>query len=154
VTVSVQPGGYPPVAELLPHTGRWVLVSCVLEHEADVTSCLVTVGGAFPFPFERGLVPALLGLEYMAQCIAIHGALRARSEGEPAPVGLLLGARNLDLRTDGFAPGQCLELTVRRVWGDRSFYIFDCCLRDRVSRAVLMSGNLKVLRFREEQDPR
>jgi predicted hotdog family 3-hydroxylacyl-ACP dehydratase len=150
--VADQPERYPPVTELLPHTGRWVLVSTVLEHEPDVTTCLITVGEAFPFRFERGLVPALLGLEYMAQCIAVHGALRARSEVEPPPAGLLLGARDVDLQTDGFSPGQCLEVTVRRLWGDRTFFIFSCCLRDRASRAVLMSGNLKVFRSRDGQD--
>jgi predicted hotdog family 3-hydroxylacyl-ACP dehydratase len=152
--VSFQAEQYPPVAELLPHTGRWVLVSRVLEHEPEATTCLITVGKAFPFPCERGLVPPLLGLEYMAQCIAIHGALRARGENEPRPVGLLLGARHLDLETDGFRPGQCLEVTVRRVWGDRTFYVFDCWLRDRATQAVLMSGTLKMFRSGESQGSR
>jgi predicted hotdog family 3-hydroxylacyl-ACP dehydratase len=142
---------YPPVTELLPHAGRWVLLSSVLEHEPDVTTCLITVGEAFPFRFEQGRVPALLGLEYMAQCIAVHGALRARSEDEPAPVGLLLGASDVELPTDGFRPGQCLEVTVRRMWGEGTFFIFECSVRDQASRKLLMNGNLKVFRAREPE---
>jgi predicted hotdog family 3-hydroxylacyl-ACP dehydratase len=149
--VAVQREPYPPVAELLPHTGRWVLLSSVLEHEPDATTCLITVGEAFPFRLEQGRVPALVGLEYMAQCIAVHGALRARSEDEPAPVGLLLGARDVELPTAGFRPGQCLEVTVRRMWGERAFFIFDCSVRDQASRKLLMSGNLKVFRSREPE---
>ena len=137
---------YPLVAELLPHTGAWVLLSSVLQHELDATTCLVTVGEAFPFRLEQGRVPALVGLEYMAQCIAVHGALRARGGEEPAPVGLLLGARDVEVRTEGFRPGQRLEVTARRIWGDRSFFIFDCSLRDGPSRQLLMEGSLKVFR--------
>ncbi len=137
---------YPPVAQLLPHAGAWVLLSSVLEHELDATTCLITVGEAFPFRLEQGRVPALVGLEYMAQCIAVHGALRARGGEEPAPVGLLLGARDVEMRTDGFRPGQRLEVTVRRIWGERSLFIFDCSLRDGASGQLLMDGNLKVFR--------
>jgi predicted hotdog family 3-hydroxylacyl-ACP dehydratase len=131
-----------------------VLVSSILEHEPDATTCLITVREAFPLRFEGGLVPALLGLEYMAQSIAIHGGLRARSEALAAPVGLLLGAVEVDLRTDGFSPGQRLEVTVRRLWGDRAFFIFDCRLRDHANRAMLMTASLKVFRSRGANDDR
>ena len=144
--MSASPEAYPPVTELLPHTGAWVLLSRVLEHELDATTCLITVGEAFPFPLDRGRVPALVGLEYMAQCIAVHGALRAREEDEPTPLGFLLGARDVEMRTEGFRPGQHLEVTVRRIWGERSFFLFDCRLRDGASRQLLMEGNLKVFR--------
>jgi predicted hotdog family 3-hydroxylacyl-ACP dehydratase len=126
-----------------------VLLSSVLEHDDDATTCAITVGEAFPFPLAQGRVPALVGLEYMAQCIAVHGALHARAEKEAAPIGLLLGARDVDVRTEGFWPGQSLEVTARRVWGEHRFFIFDCSLRDSSTRALLMEGNLQVFRSAE-----
>ncbi len=137
---------YPPVAALLPHAGAWVLLSRVVEHAVDATTCLVTVGDGFPFRLERGLVPSVLGLEYMAQCIAVHGALRARREGQPAPAGLLLGARQVEVHTDGFRPGQRLEVAVRRLWGTQTFFIFECRVRDEATRRLMMDGDLQVFR--------
>jgi predicted hotdog family 3-hydroxylacyl-ACP dehydratase len=149
VTASGSRGPYPPVDQLLPHAGAWVLLSSVLAHDEDATTCAITVGQAFPFPLAEGRVSALVGLEYMAQCIAVHGALHARAEQEAATIGLLLGARDVDLRTEGFRPGQCLEVTARRVWGEKRFFIFDCNLRDRSTGTLLMEGNLQVLRSAE-----
>jgi predicted hotdog family 3-hydroxylacyl-ACP dehydratase len=146
VTPSTQPDAYPPVDRLLPHAGDWVLLSGVLHHDVDATTCALTVGDAFPFPLAEGCVPALVGLEYMAQCIAVHGALRAREEEAAPPIGLLLGARHVDVRTEGFQPGQRLEVTVRRIWGERRFFMFDCTLREGTSRTLLMEGSLKVIR--------
>ncbi len=149
MTVPGDQEPYPPVAQLLPHAGPWVLLSSVLDHDGNATTCVITVGEAFPFPLTQGRVPALVGLEYMAQCIAVHGALRARAEKEATPIGLLLGARDVDLRTEGFRPGQCLEVTARRVWGERRFFIFDCNLRDSSTGTLLMEGNLQVVRSAE-----
>ncbi len=151
MTVVTTPHGYPPAAELLPHSGRWVLLTSVLAHELDVTTCLIRVRDAFPLRLEQGRAPALLGLEYMGQCIAAHGALRARAQNEAVPVGLLLGARDVELMTDGFWPGQALEVTVRRVWGERTFFLFNCCVRDGASRELLMRGNLNVFRSRQPE---
>jgi predicted hotdog family 3-hydroxylacyl-ACP dehydratase len=151
--VPARSAPYPPVTELLPHAGAWVLLSSVLQHERDATTCLVTVGEAFPFRLAQGRVPALVGLEYMAQCIAVHGALSARGGDEPAPVGLLLGARDVEVRTEGFRPGQRLEVTARRIWGDRSFFTFDCRLHDGASRQVLMEGSLNVFRSAAPEVP-
>jgi predicted hotdog family 3-hydroxylacyl-ACP dehydratase len=153
VTTSGACEAYPPVAELVPHTGAWVLLSGVLEHQVDATTCLVIVGDGFPFRLEEGRVSPLVGLEYMAQCVAVHGALRARREQETAPVGLLMGMREVEVRTEGFAPGQHLEVTVRRVWGAQTFFTFDCSLRDGTSRELLMKGNLQVFRATQLAEP-
>jgi predicted hotdog family 3-hydroxylacyl-ACP dehydratase len=146
---------YPPVAGLLPHAGRWVLLSGVVEHVSRRTTCRLTVDGEFPFAARDGRVPALLGLEYMAQCIAVHGALSAEAGEEPIRAGLLLGSRRLEVRTPGFLPGQPLEVTAERVWGDTSFFVFECAVRDEATSAVLMDGSLMVYRLPEgAADPR
>jgi predicted hotdog family 3-hydroxylacyl-ACP dehydratase len=39
-------------------------------------------------------VPSYAGIEYMAQCVAVHSGARAHVRGQEPPVGLLLGTRN------------------------------------------------------------
>jgi predicted hotdog family 3-hydroxylacyl-ACP dehydratase len=120
-----------------------------VEHADRRTRCRLTVDGDFPFAARENRVPALLGLEYMAQCIAVHGALSAEAGEEPIRAGLLLGSRRLEVRTPGFAPGQRLEVTAERVWGDKSFFVFECAVRDEATAAVLMDGSLMVYRLPE-----
>jgi predicted hotdog family 3-hydroxylacyl-ACP dehydratase len=92
------------------------------------------------------VVPAWIGLEYIAQCIAAHGGLRARSRGEEIRIGFLLGSRRLEIRTSGFRPGQALAVRVEHVWGDRQLYSFACLIADLASGARLMEGLVNVFR--------
>ena len=139
-------GEYPVISDLLPHAGPWVLLSRVLDHGPEHTSCGVTVSAERPVSVPRGRVPGFVGLEYMAQCIAVHGALASpRGEGG-GRVGLLLGARRVEIPCVGFLPEQLLEVNVHHVWGDRTLFLFDCSLRDAISGEVLMQGELKVYR--------
>ena len=137
---------YPRPGDLLPHADPWILLSDVLDHGSHHTTCLVRVRDNGLFRPRDGRVPAWIGLEYMAQCIAVHGGLSGRVDGEPPKIGLLLGSRRLEMHIAGFLPDQVLEVTARHVWGDRGLFVFACSLHDRHSRALLMRGNLSVFR--------
>lgn len=106
------PADFPSVAELVPHSGPMLLVKRVLEHSADRTVCEVDPAESGPFLDEGIGVPTWVGLEYMAQCAAVHGGLLARRNGEPPRAGLLLGTRRLKLATDRFRPGELLRVSV------------------------------------------
>ena len=139
------PASLPPIAEVLPQRGAMMLLSSVLEHSDDHTVCAVDIGGDSPFVEADGSVPALMGIEYMAQCVAAHAGLQARARGESPRVGFLIGARRLDFRVAaGFRVGQTLIVRVTRAWGEEEFAMFTCRLTDAVSQAVLVEGNLNV----------
>ena len=50
-------------------------------------------------------VPAVVGIEYMAQAIAAGAGPSARGKGEAARMGFLLGCRNLTIAVDSFQVG-------------------------------------------------
>jgi predicted hotdog family 3-hydroxylacyl-ACP dehydratase len=132
---------FPPVPELLPHTGRAILLDDVLEADARRIACRVSIheGSAFP---EDGRVPAVVVLEYMAQAIGALAGLRARASGEAPRVGFLLGTRELTLAVDGFAVGDEIRVEALRVFGDASIGSFDCtATRDGIRVAA---GTLNV----------
>jgi predicted hotdog family 3-hydroxylacyl-ACP dehydratase len=133
------------VADVLPHRGSAILLTRIVEHAEDRTVCLVEIGSGPPHGAAGGLVPAWVGLEYMAQCIAAHAGLHARARGEAVKVGLLVGARRVDLLTDGFRPGQTVLVTATRVWGDTGLGAFACVVRDEVTQVRLVEGTLSVV---------
>lgn len=134
----------PPVAEVLPQRGRMILLSSVLEHSADHTVCAVEVGADTPFLDASGMVPAWIGVEYMAQCVAAHAGLEAWAKAEAVRIGFLIGSRRLDFRTHGFRVGQRLTVQSTRTWGEQEFAMFACRLTDAASDVLLVEGNLNV----------
>ena len=140
--MTVEP--FPPVADVLPHRGRMVLLSRVLEHSVERTVCSVEIDVDAPFLEPTGLVPAWIAVEYMAQCVAAHAGLCARAKGEPVKIGFLIGSRRLEFRTDGFRVGQVLAVEATHVWGESESALFACRLLAHGSGAPLVEGNLNV----------
>jgi predicted hotdog family 3-hydroxylacyl-ACP dehydratase len=133
---------WPPPADVLPHRPPMVLVDRIVGHDATHTVCAVDVTGSTPFVTDEGRVPAWIGLEYMAQCVAAHAGLEARARGERVRLGLLIGARTVDFHTGALAIGDRLLITARHTWGDQALGSFTCTIADarsdrRVADAVL-----------------
>jgi predicted hotdog family 3-hydroxylacyl-ACP dehydratase len=137
---------FPRVDEVLPQSGRMVLLTRITAHTERRTTCVVEVEPTSAFADGEGGVPAWIALEYMAQCIAAHGGLRARAAGDPITIGFLLGSRSIALHTPRFHPGQRLEVEAAHVWGEHDFFSFACTVRDARTRATLVEGTLTVAR--------
>jgi predicted hotdog family 3-hydroxylacyl-ACP dehydratase len=137
---------YPPIEEVLPHSGRMVLLTRIVSHTDRRTTCVVEISPASTFADADGGVPAWVAVEYMAQCVAAHGGLRARAAGDPVTPGFLLGSRSIALHTERFLPGQRLEVEAAHVWGEHDFFSFACAVRDAATGATLVEGTLAVAR--------
>ncbi len=137
---------YPAIEDVLPHAGRMVLLTRIVDHTERRTVCVADIPATSIFADADGGVPAWVALEYMAQCIAAHGGLRARTKGDPVPLGFLLGSRSIALHTARFEPGQRLEIEAAHVWGEHDFFSFACSVRDAASGATLVEGTLAVAR--------
>jgi predicted hotdog family 3-hydroxylacyl-ACP dehydratase len=135
---------FPPVRELIPHEGPMVLLDRVLAHDEDATTCSIAIADQLAFREDDGSVPVWFGIEYMAQCIAVHAALVLRAEGQVEPPrGFLVGARGVRFHVERFDPSQRLEATATRRWaGSRSLISFECALRDATGGKVLAEGRL------------
>ena len=132
---------FPPVADVVPHKPPMLLLDRVLSYETDRVTCEVRIGPETPF-LEDGLVPAVVGIEYMAQTVAAYAGLTAREQGKDAKIGFLLGCRDLTLGTEGFAVGDLLVVEARRTWGDADLGSFACSVAR--SGEVVVQGVLNV----------
>lgn len=140
---------FPPVSELVPHRGPMRLLAEVTAHQAGETTCSVDVEASALFRRADGSVPAWLGLEYMAQCAAVHGGLAARDRGEPPRPGLFLGSRRVRFAVDAFPAGARLRVTARHHRGETGLALFDCAVRDEAGGRTLAEGRLSVYVFED-----
>jgi len=129
-------------AELLPHAGPMLLVRRVLSHSPERTVCAVEVADSELFRAADGRVPAYVGLEYMAQCIAAHGGLAARALGAAPSPGLLVGAKQLALHREWLATDESLEVSARLLGRAGALASFRCELR--AGEELVADGTLSV----------
>jgi len=140
---------FPPVAELVPHADGMLLLDRVLAHEATHTVCATSADRSPLFANADGSVPSWVGIEYMAQCAAVHGELANRRRGEAPRPGLLLGARRIAIHRDAFAKGDPLEVTARHHMGESGLVAFDCSIRSVSSGETLIEGRVNLYLFED-----
>jgi predicted hotdog family 3-hydroxylacyl-ACP dehydratase len=130
------------VSELVPHSGPMLLLDDVLGAGPDWVMAGVRIAEDSLF-FDPGAgMPCWLGLEYMAQTIALYSGLHARRDGRPVPIGLLLGSRRYQALTGHFALGSYLRIHARQEWYDGQMGIFDCRIEE--DERCLAWARLKV----------
>lgn len=133
---------YPPIVELVPHRPPMLLLDRVLSYDGERVVCETVLEAGSPF-VEQGRVPAVVGIEYMAQAIAAGAGLSARDSGETtARMGFLLGCRDLAIAVDSFQVGDRLTVEARRTWGEKELGSFACQVRR--GDEILVEGALTV----------
>jgi len=86
------------IARLIPHQGAMCLLGQVESCDAEAIACLATSHHDPANPLRRdGALPAICGVEYALQAMALHGALQ---EGGPQGVGFLAGLTGVSLATE------------------------------------------------------
>ena len=128
------------VEELVPHSGKMVLLDRVIEFDEEymVAELIVRDDGLFG---DGNTVPALLGIEYMAQTIAAFGGIKRRLAGRPLDLGFLLGTRRYVCNVGTFAVGSVLTVSVKRLVEDQGLGVFDCHI---TSEGISVSAKLNV----------
>ena len=130
--------------EVAPPSRAWhSYVNLLLEHSREHTICAVDVDASVLFRDAEGAVPAWLGLEYMAQCMAAHAGLEAAA-GRRRTRALLLGSRRLRLAVDGFSAGTSLVVSARHHRGEAGLVAFDCGIHDAAGGPALVEGRGNV----------
>jgi predicted hotdog family 3-hydroxylacyl-ACP dehydratase len=124
-----------------------LLLDRVLVHEATHTVCATSADRSPLFASANGSVPSWVGIEYMAQCAAVHGELANRRRGEVPRPGLLLGSRRIKIHRDAFAAGDPLEVTARHHMGESGLVAFDCSVRSTSSGETLIEGRVNLYLF-------
>ena len=113
-------------ADLLPHREPMILIDEVLDAGNDRATAAVRIGEDCLF-FEPGRgVPVWVGIEYMAQTVALCAGIAAKAAGRPISVGLLLGTRKYACFAPHFPLGARLIVHAEQSWRDEAMAVFDC----------------------------
>ena len=133
------------LAALIPHQGPMCLLSEVERYDERTIVCRAISHASTGNPLRiEGRLPAVAGIEYAAQALAVHCALVNGSNGDGGKRGLLAGAREVTLNVDRLddVPGP-LTVRVERLVADlpRLLYGFVIEGGDR----ELMSGRVAVV---------
>jgi len=138
---------YPPPAELLPHGPPMVFLEEIVEWHDRTAICRVKVRADSPL-VSHGRVRAVAAIEYMAQCVGVCTALRARARGAPLRMGYLVGARQVTLETGSFEVGEELLVQATTDHDSDDLGIFLCSVRR--GDDVVAEATLSVYRTDEE----
>ena len=131
------------IARLVPHQGTMCLLDSVESWDAESIRCGATSHGDPANPLRRdGALPAICGVEYALQAMALHGALTGGAG--PQPAGYLASLRGVTLgaeRLDGLAGPLCVSAhaVLREAAG--FVYVFEVSGEGR----VLLSGQAAII---------
>ena len=128
------------VAELIPHSGKMVLLDRIIDCDDNSLSaeCVVRDDGLLG---NDKTVPAWAGIEYMAQAIAAYAGMMAKRAGKPVKPGFLLGTRRYNSNVAEFKAGSTLKVRVEKIIQDNALGAFECKIQ---GDGVEVSANLNV----------
>ena len=117
------------ITEVIPHSGKMCLLDRVIVYGNDWLKAEVTITPSSMFVEDEG-VPALVGLEYLAQTVAAYSGVIARNTLSNGPkIGFLLGTRKYECSAAYFKIGQTLETSVEKeIQTEDGIYLFRCYL--------------------------
>ena len=117
------------VDAVVPHAASMSLLDEITGFGEEWLSAGVNISAASTFADEQG-VPAWIGIEYMAQCIAAFSGVQERTEGGEPKLGFLLGTRRYESPIEYFPLGSRVDLkVVREMQADNGLSAFRCTLR-------------------------
>jgi predicted hotdog family 3-hydroxylacyl-ACP dehydratase len=148
----------PWIEQHIPHHGRMCLLDEVMAWDAQHILCRSGTHGLPDHPLRaRGALSTVCGIEYAAQTMAVHGALKAgalragvlatdtaRAEGGRPDAGFLAALRDVRLhvlRLDDIAVGLTCEATL--IAGDGRSALYEFALRSEAQ--LLLSGRATVI---------
>lgn len=139
---------FPPPRDVLPHTGRAVLLDEILDDGDDHLVAAATITPSHPFFVEGHGVPVWVGIELMAQAIAAHAGLAGRRANRAPRRGMLLGTRHYHGHVAWFPVGARLVIHVEREFGD-SGGAAACRCRIDCDGAVAAEATITIIEEKE-----
>jgi predicted hotdog family 3-hydroxylacyl-ACP dehydratase len=116
--------------EFLQHREPMLLLDTLVESAGEVTVCEFCITEDWLFATPDLGVPAYVGVEIMAQCVAVHAGARARVEGFGPPLGFLLGTRHFKASVDWFDIDNTYRVTCEELFRDTNgMGLYECSVR-------------------------
>lgn len=120
------------VERLIPHKAPMILLGQVIEVGTEEATASIDITPESPF-YDEALngVSAVIGIEYMAQCISMCAGFRRLDAGKTIVPGFLLGAQSYECAQAVFEQGATLIVHVKlQMLSDEGVASFNCDLRD------------------------
>jgi predicted hotdog family 3-hydroxylacyl-ACP dehydratase len=118
------------IHSLLPQAPPMVLLDRALSADDGHARAEATLRPDHPFIAADGGVPAWVGIELMAQTIAVFAGARARRNGRLPSIGYLVSTRDYRALVPRFEVGDRLEVEVDCLFEDpNGMFSFRCGLR-------------------------
>jgi predicted hotdog family 3-hydroxylacyl-ACP dehydratase len=132
------------IADLIPHSGAMCLLDGVVEWDANRVLCMSRSHRAADNPLRAyGGLPAVCGVEYAAQAMAVHGSLAGNVRGKPR-AGYLASLRDVMCRKDRLDDLEGdLVVEAERIAGDGAQVIYR--FRLRAGEVEVLSGQALVV---------
>ena len=141
-----------PASHFVLHRAPLLLLERLVDPGELITVCEWRVGETDAFLSTGRGVPAYVGLECMAQCVAVHAGVRARARGLGPPLGFLLGTRHYRANVEYFEPGLTHRATCRELISDgNGLGSYECSIL--LGDDVVAAARLAVLQKAEGQAP-
>ncbi len=134
----------PEIEKLIPHAGAMCLLERVLEWDATRIRCSSRTHRDAGNPLRTGgALPAVCGIEYAAQAMAVHGGLSGAIAGKPR-TGYLASLRDVTC-SEGLLdrPAGDLVVEAERLMGDEARVIYRFTLK--VGATEMLSGRATVV---------
>jgi predicted hotdog family 3-hydroxylacyl-ACP dehydratase len=139
-----------PASEFVLHRPPMLLLDRIVETSDELTVCEWRVAETDMFFLPGYGVPAYCAIEYMAQCVAVHAGVNARSRGFGPPLGFLLGTRHYRAAVEYFNAGLSYRATCRElISDDNGMGSYDCSILSEAD--VIAESRLAVIRKEEGQ---
>ncbi|MDH3232179.1 MAG: 3-hydroxylacyl-ACP dehydratase [Alphaproteobacteria bacterium] len=133
--------GRAEIEALIPHAGDMVLLDRVEAWSDDAIVCTTSSHRRPGNPLGRsGGVPAICGVEYGGQAMAVHGALTAN---QPGRQGLIANVRSVILSAGTLDPDHEISVQAERMAGGPDGVIYRFSLQ--AAGRELISGQAMVL---------
>ena len=132
------------IARLIPHAGAMCLLDGVVQWDSARIRCVSRTHHDIENPLRAGgQLPAMCGIEYAAQAMAVHGGL-AGMVGSTPKAGYLVSLRDVNCRQSRIdnLEGD-LIVDAERLMGDQSRVIYQFTLR--VGAVEVLSGRATVV---------
>lgn len=118
-----------PATEFVLHRDSMLLLDRLVETQEDFTICMWEVPESGPFVVPELGIPAYIGVEIMAQCIAVHAGARARVRGFGPPLGYFLGTRDFRSSVRYFGAGERCHVSCKELFRDANgMGSYDCSI--------------------------
>lgn len=114
------------ISDLLPHQAPMMLLHQLTQVDETTATCRAIVQRDCIFLDNRGALPAALGIEWMAQAVAVHAGYLALSSGSPIALGYLLGTRKYRCARSTLDVGEQFDIHVEELFKGNGMASFQC----------------------------